>query len=84
MLSDDQIMIRDTARQFARERLAPSAAERDRTGETPRGLLAEMGALGFMGMTIPEEWGGAGADTVALMSWRWRRLRVATAAFPPS
>ena len=65
MLSDDQIMIRDTARQFARERLAPTAAERDRTGETPRGLLAEMGALGFMGMTIPEEWGGAGADTVA-------------------
>ena len=58
-------MIRDTARQFARERLAPTAAERDRTGETPRGLLAEMGALGFMGMTIPEEWGGAGADTVA-------------------
>ena len=65
MLSDDQIMIRDTARQFARERLAPTAAERDRSGETPRGLLAEMGALGFMGMTIPEEWGGAGADTVA-------------------
>ena len=65
MLTDDQIMIRDTARQFARERLAPTAAERDRSGETPRGLLAEMGALGFMGMTIPEEWGGAGADTVA-------------------
>ena len=65
MLTDDQIMIRDTARQFARERLAPTATERDRTGETPRGLLAEMGALGFMGMTIPEEWGGAGADTVA-------------------
>ena len=65
MLTDDQIMIRDTARQFARERLVPTAAERDRTGETPRGLLAEMGALGFMGMTIPEEWGGAGADTVA-------------------
>ncbi len=65
MLTDDQIMIRDTARQFAQERLAPTAAERDRSGETPRGLLAEMGALGFMGMTIPEEWGGAGADTVA-------------------
>ena len=65
MLTDDQIMIRDTARQFARERLAPTAAERDRTGKTPRGLLAEMGALGFMGMTIPEKWGGAGADTVA-------------------
>ncbi len=65
MLTDAQIMIRDTARQFAQERLAPTAAERDRTGETPRDLLAEMGALGFMGMTIPEEWGGAGADTVA-------------------
>lgn len=65
MLTDDQIMIRDTARQFAQERLAPTAAERDRTGETPRNLLAEMGTLGFMGMTIPEEWGGAGADTVA-------------------
>ena len=65
MLTDDQIMIRDTARQFAQERLAPTAAERDRTGETPRDLLAEMGALGFMGMTIPEEWDGAGADTVA-------------------
>ena len=65
MLTDDQIMIRDIARQFAQERLAPGAAERDSTGETPRGLLAEMGALGFMGMTIPEEWGGAGADTVA-------------------
>ena len=65
MLTDDQIMIRDTARQFARERLSPTAAERDRTGKTPRDLLAEMGALGFMGMTIPEEWGGAGADTVA-------------------
>ncbi|MDE0716915.1 MAG: acyl-CoA dehydrogenase family protein [Rhodospirillaceae bacterium] len=65
MLTDDQIMIRDTARQFAQERLGPTAAERDRTGETPRDLLAEMGALGFMGMTIPEEWGGAGADTVA-------------------
>ncbi len=65
MLTDDQIMIRDTARQFALERLRPGAAERDRTGETPRDLLAEMGALGFMGMTVPEEWGGAGADNVA-------------------
>lgn len=65
MLTDDQIMIRETARQFAQERLTPTAPERDRTGETPRNLLAEMGALGFMGVTIPEEWGGAGADTVS-------------------
>lgn len=65
MLTEDQIMIRDTARQFALERLRPAAGERDQTQETPRALLAEMGALGFMGMTIPEEWGGAAADNVS-------------------
>jgi len=65
MLTDDQIMIRDTARQFSLDRLRPTAGERDRTQETPRDLLAEMGALGFMGMTIPEEWGGAGTDMVS-------------------
>ncbi len=58
-------MIRDTARAFARERLAPLAAERDRDGQFPRALIGEMGRLGFMGMLLPEEWGGAGADHVA-------------------
>jgi alkylation response protein AidB-like acyl-CoA dehydrogenase len=65
MLSDEQGMIRDAARDFACERLAPGAAERDRTAELPRAALAEMGALGFMGMTVAPEWGGAGADHVA-------------------
>lgn len=65
MLTQEQRMIRDMARDFARERLAPGAAERDRSGEPPLALLAEMGRLGLMGMGVPEEWGGAGADFVA-------------------
>ena len=65
MLTEPQIMIRDMARAFARERLAPYAAEWDRQAHLPKETLAEMGSLGFMGMLVPEEWGGAGADHVA-------------------
>ncbi|WP_300300860.1 acyl-CoA dehydrogenase family protein [Ferrovibrio sp.] len=65
MLSQEQQMVRDMARDFAREKLAPGAAERDRTAEPPRALLHDMGALGLMGMGVPEEWGGAGADFVS-------------------
>ncbi len=65
MLSDDQILIRDTARSFARERLKPFSAEWDREARFPREAIAEMGALGFMGMLVPEEHGGAAADHVA-------------------
>ena len=65
MLSQEQQMIRDMARDFACERLAPGAAARDRSGEPPRELLREMGRLGLMGMGVPEEWDGAGADFVA-------------------
>lgn len=65
MLSQDQQMIRDMARDFAREQLVPGAADRDRSGEPPRDLLQQMGQLGLMGMGIPEEWDGAGADFVS-------------------
>lgn len=65
MLSQEQQMVRDMARDFARDRLAPGAAERDRTAEPPLGLLRDMGALGLMGMGVPEEWDGAGADFVS-------------------
>ncbi|BAQ49085.1 MULTISPECIES: acyl-CoA dehydrogenase family protein [Methylobacterium] len=65
MLSDDQILIRDTARSFARERLKPFSAEWGREARFPREAIAEMGALGFMGMLVPEEHGGAAADHVA-------------------
>jgi len=63
MLTEEQVQIRDTARAFAQERLAPNGAKWDRgEGVPPRDVFAEMGQLGFMGMCVPEEWGGAGAD----------------------
>lgn len=61
-LNEDQTMIRDAARAFAEGELALGAMERDRTGEPPLDLLRQMGSLGLMGMTVPEQWGGAGAD----------------------
>jgi len=65
LLSDTQEQIRDAARQFAQERLAPGAAARDREHTFPRAELAEMGELGFLGMLVPQEWGGANLGTVA-------------------
>ena len=65
MLTDDQILIRDTARAFARERLAPGAAARDLSGVIEPGLLREMGDLGFLGMSVSPDWDGAGADYVS-------------------
>jgi len=64
-LSEEQRMIRDMARDFAREKLLPNAARWDREHEFPSEAVAEMGALGLMGMLVPEEWGGAAADNVA-------------------
>ena len=66
MLNEQQTMIRDTARQFARQQLKPNSAAWDRGGIFPRDALAEMGRLGFLGVTVPAEWGGVGADTVSL------------------
>ncbi|MSP77200.1 MAG: acyl-CoA dehydrogenase [Rhodospirillaceae bacterium] len=65
ILSEEQILIRDTARSFAQEQVAPHARAWEAAGEIPRTLLSEMGKLGFMGMTVPVEWGGAGADMVS-------------------
>ena len=66
ILNDDQRMIRDTLRDFARERLAPGAAQRDRDHTFPAELLQELAALGAWGMVVPEAWGGPGLDYVAL------------------
>ncbi len=65
ILSEEQEMIRDMARNFARNELAPNAAEWDRTGDLPMDMLYRMGELGLMGMTVPECWGGAGTDYVS-------------------
>ena len=64
-LTEEQTMVRDMARAFAQDRLAPTAAERDRSGAFPKAELAEMGELGLMGMLVPEEYGGAATDHVA-------------------
>jgi short/branched chain acyl-CoA dehydrogenase len=64
-LTEEQQLVRETVRTFARERVAPVAAELDREQRFPYDLVAELAKLGLMGMTIPEEYGGAGADTVA-------------------
>jgi butyryl-CoA dehydrogenase len=63
--TQEQEMIRDMARDFACRRLAPFSAEWERTSTFPREALKEMGALGFLGMMVPTEWGGANADYVA-------------------
>jgi butyryl-CoA dehydrogenase len=65
LLTEEQRLIRDTAHAFAYERLAPGAGERDRTGAFPATELKELAELGLLGMVVPEDWGGAGADTVA-------------------
>jgi len=65
LLSETQEQIRDAARAFAQERLAPGAAARDRAHTFPREEMAEMGALGFMGMLVPEDYGGSDLGMVA-------------------
>jgi alkylation response protein AidB-like acyl-CoA dehydrogenase len=63
-LTDEQVMIRDMARSFASEQLAPHAAAWDRDAIYPEDAVRGMGELGLLGMIVPEEWGGAGADTL--------------------
>jgi len=65
ILTEAQTMVRDTARDFARGRLAPATRSWEAAGAFPPDVLQEMGALGFLGMTVPEEWGGAGLDYVS-------------------
>jgi alkylation response protein AidB-like acyl-CoA dehydrogenase len=64
LLSDDERLMLDTVRRFARERVAPRAAEIDRTGEFPWDLVRQMAELGLMGVCLPEEYGGAGQSFV--------------------
>ena len=64
-LTDDQREIRDLTRRFADEKIAPQAAQWDREHHFPRELFTELGELGLMGVCVPEEHGGAGADFLA-------------------
>jgi hypothetical protein len=64
-LTEEQRMIRDTARDFARAELAPHAGRWEEEGWIPDEVVARLGELGFLGMTVPPEWGGTGADYVS-------------------
>jgi butyryl-CoA dehydrogenase len=66
-LTEAQRATRDTARRFARERLERVGVEIDRTHQFPTAAVAELGALGMLGVFIPEEYGGAGLDNVSYM-----------------
>src|SRR5438067_6602684 len=64
-LSEEHELIRRTVREFALERIAPAAEELDREHRFPYELIAELAELGLMGVPVPEEWGGAGGDTLS-------------------
>jgi short-chain 2-methylacyl-CoA dehydrogenase len=64
-LTDEQRLLRDTVRDFARQEVAPVAEELDRTKSFPYELVEKMAGLGLMGIPFPEEYGGGGADTLA-------------------
>ena len=63
--TDDQLSIQSIARDFAQKRIAPVAAEFDKSGEFPLENIREMGQLGLMGIEVPVEYGGAGMDSIA-------------------
>ena len=64
-LSSEHEMIQQVAREFAQKEIAPIAAEHDETGEFPSETIAKMGEMGFMGIEISEDYGGAGLDTLS-------------------
>ncbi len=65
ILTDEHRMIQQAAREFAQQEIAPVAAQYDETGEFPLETIRKMGEMGFMGIEVPEEYGGAGMDTLA-------------------
>lgn len=64
-LTEEQLLIQNTARQFAQGEIAPSAVNRDVMGEFPHEIVRKLAELGFMGMIVPSEWGGAGFDMIS-------------------
>ncbi len=63
--TETHTLIRETARKFAQDRLAPGTIERDEREEFPTQQIKELAALGFLGMMVPEEYGGIGLDTIS-------------------
>jgi len=67
ILNDEQKMIQEMMRDYSQNKLKTTAAERDKTSSFPAQELKELGALGALGMTVSEQWGGAGMDYVSLV-----------------
>lgn len=63
--TEDQLMIQESARDFAQNEIAPSAVKRDINAEFPTEIIQKMGELGFMGMMVSPDFGGAGLDTIS-------------------
>ncbi|MCR4416641.1 MAG: acyl-CoA dehydrogenase [Ignavibacteria bacterium] len=63
--TEEQLMIKQTAKEFAETEIAPSAVDRDINAEFPYEIVKKLGELGFMGMMVSPEWGGAGLDTIS-------------------
>jgi len=66
-LTEDQLMVKQTVREFAEKELAPGAGERDEKQEYPHEQMKKLGELGFMGVYIPEQYGGAGLDAMSFV-----------------
>lgn len=64
-LNELQETIKDTARSFANDVIAPGASDRDKNAEFPTEIIKQVGELGFLGMNVPEEWDGSGLDNVS-------------------
>jgi alkylation response protein AidB-like acyl-CoA dehydrogenase len=63
--SEDQLLIKQTAKEFAEAEIAPSTIERDKNAEFPAGIVEKLGELGFMGMMVSTQYGGAGLDAIS-------------------
>jgi alkylation response protein AidB-like acyl-CoA dehydrogenase len=63
--TEEQLMIKQTAKEFAESEIAPTAVERDLKAEFPYEIVKKLGELGFMGMMVSPKWGGAGLDTIS-------------------
>ena len=63
--TDEQLRLRDAVREFAEKEIAPGVAGREARGEFPREILGRLAEMGVLGMMVPEEYGGAGADCLS-------------------
>ena len=64
-LTEDHLLIQESARDFAQNEIAPSAVQRDKDSVFPKEIVKKLGELGFLGMMVPPEYGGAGLDTIS-------------------